>query len=118
MSTMRMFGAPAGRWRGAGSGLYTDSCIVRLAMLPEGLGGNGRTSCAIAGVGVASVKHVRLVASNSPFVTQEIAALADNATLMGFIASLLVCCSENQDGLSTYRPAPRAVRLAGSVGNN
>jgi hypothetical protein len=44
----------------------------------------------MAGVGAASVKHVRLVASKSPFVTQEIAALAVNATLMGFIAFLLV----------------------------
>src|SRR5262245_51143456 len=49
MSTMRMFGASLGRWLTGGSGLYTDSCMVRPAMLPDGLGGNGKTSCAHAG---------------------------------------------------------------------
>src|ERR1017187_8978108 len=43
--TRRMLGASSGKRLGAGCGLYTDSCIVRPAMLPEGVGGNGRESC-------------------------------------------------------------------------
>jgi hypothetical protein len=45
ISTIRMFGAFAGSRRGATRCLYTDSCIVRPAMLAEGVGGNGSDSC-------------------------------------------------------------------------
>src|SRR5580704_9670677 len=47
MRTMMTFGAPLGTWLIFGVGLYVDSCMVRLAMLPEGWGGNGSTSCAV-----------------------------------------------------------------------
>src|SRR5271154_5962198 len=47
---MITFGAPFGRWLIFGDGLYVDSCIVGFAMLPEGCGGNGKTSCAAAGI--------------------------------------------------------------------
>src|SRR3979490_189425 len=46
--TMRMFGEPAGSRRGSTRRLYTDSCIVRPAMLADGVGGKGRESCLIA----------------------------------------------------------------------
>ena len=45
MSTIRMFGASAGRRRGSTRRLYTDSCIVRPVMLADRVGGNGSTSC-------------------------------------------------------------------------
>ena len=41
-----MFGASLGRRRGSTRCLYTESCIVRPAMLADGVGGNGSTSCA------------------------------------------------------------------------
>jgi hypothetical protein len=37
-----MFGASSGRRDAAGSGLYTDSSIVRPAVLPDGGAGNGK----------------------------------------------------------------------------
>ncbi len=46
-----MFGASGGRRRCCARGLYTDSCMVRPAMLPDGVGGNGRVSP--PGIGVA-----------------------------------------------------------------
>jgi hypothetical protein len=48
---MRMFGASFGSRRGFGSGLYVDSCIVRAALLPEGVGGNGSTEPSSGGGG-------------------------------------------------------------------
>src|SRR6516162_1543309 len=71
--TIRMFGAPSLRWRSVGCGLQTDSCMVRLAILPDGLGGNGSTSCALA-LGAATIRQDRLAASSSAFVAQDIAA--------------------------------------------
>src|SRR6516162_10536373 len=47
--------------------------MVRLAILPDGLGGNGSTSCALA-LGAATIRQDRLTASSSAFVAQDIAA--------------------------------------------
>src|SRR6516164_10641241 len=72
--TMRMFGAPSRRRRSAGCGLYTDSCMVRLAILPDGLGGNGSTSCATLALGAATIRQDRLTANSSAFIARNIAA--------------------------------------------
>src|SRR6516164_8552009 len=48
--------------------------MVRLAILPDGLGGNGSTSCATLALGAATIRQNRLTASSSAFVAQNIAA--------------------------------------------
>ena len=45
IKTMRMFGASGGSRRSASRGWYTDSCMVRPAILPDGVDGNGSDSC-------------------------------------------------------------------------
>jgi hypothetical protein len=47
--------------RGSTGGLYTDSCIVRPAMLADGVGGKGRESC----LQILSSAHIRLSSSAS-----------------------------------------------------
>jgi hypothetical protein len=45
MRTTRIFGASFGSLDGTTRWWYSDSCIVRPAMLADGVGGKGRVSC-------------------------------------------------------------------------
>src|SRR6516165_3159457 len=48
--------------------------MVRPAVLPDGLGGNGSTCCATLALGAATISQDRLTASSSAFVAENIAA--------------------------------------------
>src|SRR6516164_3648867 len=48
--------------------------MVRLAILPDGLGGNGSTSCATLALGAATIRQDRLIANSRAFIAQNIAA--------------------------------------------
>jgi hypothetical protein len=62
--------------------------MVRPAVLPDGLGGNGSTCCATVALGAATISQDRLTVSSSAFVAQNIAAPSTIAFVLAVMCVL------------------------------
>src|SRR6516165_8489550 len=76
--------------------------MVRLAILPDGLGGNGSTSCATLALGAATIRQHRLTASSSAFVAQNIAA----PSIIVFVLAVMCVLHELRAARGVPRPRP------------
>src|SRR6516225_6251321 len=76
--------------------------MVRLAILPDGLGGNGSTSCATLALGAATIRQDRLTASSSAFVAQNIAAPSILVFVLAVMSVLRQSECEGMKGKATW----------------
>src|SRR6516165_3486849 len=92
--------------------------MVRPAVLPDGLGGNGSTCCATLALGAATIRQHRLTASSSAFVAQNIAA----PSIFGFVLAVMCVLHELRvkvaDGMKAEGGVSRGVRSSLAAGVN
>ena len=73
--------------------------MVRLEILPDGLGGNGSTSCATLVLGAATIRQDRRTATSSVFAAQNIAAPFIIAFVLAVMCVLRALHAKVADGM-------------------